>query len=326
MMSWHQTQWDYLLKRRQNNNLPHALLLSGVTGLGKQLFARNFSKLLLCHQAIKADQPCGVCRSCELIAADSHPDFYQLQPEAAGKNIRIDQIRELINQLQQTVHQGSYKVVLIEPAEALQTAAVNALLKTLEEPSANTLLILISNQAGLLPATIRSRCQMVHFHPPNNIVAKEWLLKQLPSEGDADLLLALAEGAPLRALNLVQNLELYQRLTNDLGNISQNKNDPIQIAAGWMKEPLSEIINCLIQTTMDIIRLKSGLPLATVTFKNKIAFLQSLAQTINVVKLFAYLDRLYQLRQPLNAIANLNQQLLLEDLFGTWHEYTNTTH
>lgn len=277
--------WDHLISRWKNNKLPHALLLSGVSDVDKQSFALNFAKLLLCQQENVADQACGVCHACQLIAANAHPDFYHLQPEAAGKTIRIDQIRELIAQLSQTAHQGLYKIALIDPADAMPIGAANALLKTLEEPSPNTLLMLISHQPGLLPATIRSRCQVINFQQSN----------------ETDVLFA------------IQNSESYKKLWADLMQISQNKSEPIQIAAQWAKEPLSNIVNSLIEIVMGVIRTQLGIVRGN-------AIPAHVGIQTNPSRLFLYLDQLYQLRQ--NTQVNLNQQLLLESLFCTWQEYT----
>src|SRR6185312_9049826 len=146
--------WNYLHQRRQNNSLPHALLLTGLPDLE---FPRLFSKSLLCLKPDLEGKACNNCRTCSLMQAGSHPDFYQIEPEETGKTIRIDQIRELISELNQTAQQGGYKIAIIAPAEAMQMGAANALLKTLEEPAANTLIMLVSNQPGLLAATLRSR-------------------------------------------------------------------------------------------------------------------------------------------------------------------------
>lgn len=350
---WQHAQWRHLIDRRQQHNLPHALLLAGAPGLGITEFALNFGKLLLCDTTsatTSAQFACGHCHACQLLQAGSHPDLHHLQPEAPGKALRIDPIRDLIAQLNQTAQQGRYKIAILEPAEAMQLAASNALLKILEEPSANTLFMLLSNQPGLLAATLRSRCQTIRFAPPSTIDAQQWLATQLPSNNQENtlLLLAHAEGAPLRALELATNTSLAaqrQRLLADLKSLTQQQSDPIQIAAQWSKEPLSEIVTTLIYTVMDIIRdasvqhshatpLDFGQGAAKPSARSVQQVHEHARQASNTAqsssaqskKWFAYLDKLYQLRQPLTAINNLNQQLLLEDLLSTWYEYnTNYT-
>lgn len=262
-----QIQWDHLIKRWQNHKLPHALLLSGTTNADKHNFALRFAKLLLCQQNNFSEHACDNCHACQLFNANTHPDLYQIMPEEKSKVIRIDQIRDLITQLNQTVQQGRYKIIIINPAEALHNAAVNALLKTLEEPTAQTLFLLITESPGLLPATIRSRCQNIIFHET--------------------------------VTSAQQNqTEVYQRLTNDLKSLGEDKADPIQLATQWAKDPIEEIIHSLTLIVINIIRSSSG---------NK-----------NSQKLFLYLDQLYDLRK--NIQINLNQQLLLENLFYTWNK------
>lgn len=286
------TQWQHLIKRYQHNNLPHALLLAGGQSTASQNFALAFSKLLFCSEGMRSQIACGNCRGCALLQSGTHPDFYHLQPEATGKAIKIDQVRELITQLNQTAQQGRYKVAIIDPAEAMQTAAINALLKTLEEPNSATLIMLLSQQPAFLPATIRSRCQAITFQNETT------------------------HHTPLT--------ETQQRLLDDMLALSADKNDPVQVAAAWSKEVIAEVVHTLILLAMDIIRLKSNLTTVEIIPQNKIDFLISLMRSVQLSTLFAYLDKLYQLRKPLTSINNLNPQLLLEDIFCTWHAYTNS--
>lgn len=210
-------QWNYLLNRLQQNNLPHALLLVGDSSSNKSEFANNFAKTLLCEQ----QTICKVCRHCQLITANSHPDFYHLQPEAEGKAIRIDVIRELIEKLNQTAQQNSYKIAIIEPADALNIAASNALLKTLEEPPANTIIFLLTENSSTLPATIRSRCQILKF--------------------------------PATYKVFTPNTQ-QQKLISELDKIAAKQVDPLQIAAQWSKKDAKAIIEDLILITMERIR------------------------------------------------------------------------
>jgi DNA polymerase-3 subunit delta' len=165
-----QNEWQYLLSRRDNNNLPHSLLITGQKGAGKTPFALAFAELLLCaEQGTKA---CGQCRSCKLFQAKSHPDFKFIQPEAGGKIIKIEQIRDVIDMLNKKAHQNGYQIIIIKPAHAMNNAASNALLKTLEEPQGQVMLMLLTEQPASLLPTIRSRCQRINFtqylKPDNN--------------------------------------------------------------------------------------------------------------------------------------------------------------
>lgn len=316
---WQQNQWEYLIKRQQKNSLPHALLLTGQKGLGKINFAQTFSKVILCTDNKNYSLACGICRSCLLMQANSHPDFYLVQPEETSKIIKVDQVRELITQINQTSQQGYYKIAVLSPAEGMQSAASNALLKTLEEPTKNTLLILVSHQPSSLSATIRSRCQTVKFLSPSPSIAQQWLTSQLETIKNSELLLSLAEGAPLAVLDILEQDLLAQRvqLFQGLNQLLDEQGDPIKFASQWLKININQIINWLIIGISDIIRLNFGLDIKHINNKDLIACLRSIEQKTNNSALFYYLDKLYITIKQISS-TNLNQQLLLEDLFCEW--------
>ena len=136
--------------------LPHALLLLSVPGLGAEQLANWIAASTLCES--DAARPCGGCASCVLLRADSHPDAYVVRLEEDAQQIKVDQIRDLIESLSLSSYRGGYKVGIIEGAEALNANGANAFLKTLEEPTDNTLLIMIARPSHRLPATVASRC------------------------------------------------------------------------------------------------------------------------------------------------------------------------
>jgi DNA polymerase-3 subunit delta' len=187
---------------------PHALLLTGREGIGKRVLALEFARALLC-EAVRADgSACGECPGCRYVAAFQHPDLRIVEPveiddEGAATPapwIAVAHIRALIEWAQLTSHRRMAKVAVIVPAERMNAAAANALLKTLEEPPEGTYLILVSHQPGRLPATVRSRCRVMAAPLPEFESARAWLAEQGAREPDA--LLAQAGGAPLAALAL----------------------------------------------------------------------------------------------------------------------------
>jgi DNA polymerase III delta' subunit len=149
--------------------------------------------------------PCGLCHSCELFQAGHHPDFLRLQPEGKAQWIKVDAVRELNQFCQATAQQGVAQVVTLESADRLNTASANALLKTLEEPPAQTFLVLQTAQPGSLLPTIRSRSQRVLCPQPTVEQSQSWLLKQGVNAEDADRFLRLSKGAPLQALEWAQS-------------------------------------------------------------------------------------------------------------------------
>ena len=203
--TWHReavARWQRWLDR---NRLPHAVMLTGPEGLGKGDLAQALAAQALCRQPGEG-QACGGCRSCELLAAGTHPDTVWIGPEEGSAQIRVDQIRELIHALTLTPRLGSRRVALIAPADAMNENAANALLKTLEEPGAAVLLLLVTARPQGLPATVRSRCQVLPVPLPGADTARTWLQERLPavSAEDRDLALALAGNAPCRALELLE--------------------------------------------------------------------------------------------------------------------------
>lgn len=154
------------------NRLPHAILLHGTKGLGKGHFASLMAQTILCEQAIA----CNLCRSCQWFQAGTHPDFQRLQPEEVGKAIKIDAVREVLVWLSLSAERA--KVLILAPAQQLNKASSNALLKSLEEPNANTTLILIAEQPASVLATLRSRCQLWPMPMPSLAQSQAWLMDQ----------------------------------------------------------------------------------------------------------------------------------------------------
>ena len=199
-------RFDDLLSR---DRVPHALLLQGPAGLGKRRLAADIAALLLCSEAGR--NACGSCRSCKLLEGGAHPDRQVLEiginPRTGEprREIVIEQVRALIAALQLTTTVSPRKVAVIQPAEAMNHNAANALLKTLEEPAGDTVMILVSHDPRRLPATIRSRCQRIAVRPPTRESVLEWLRSEHGvDEGDAALALDAASDSPLTALALLQ--------------------------------------------------------------------------------------------------------------------------
>src|SRR5882757_9996962 len=181
-------------------HLPHSLLVLSVPGLGAEHLANWMTALVLCES--QATRPCDACPSCRLLRSDTHPDAHVVRLDEDAQQIKIDQVRELIESLTLKSYRGGYKVGVIEGAEALNANGANAFLKTLEEPSADTMLILIARPTHRLPATIASRCLTLTLRPPPRDVAVAWLTAHGPPGQSWDAALVLAGGAPLLALEL----------------------------------------------------------------------------------------------------------------------------
>ncbi len=318
ILPWHQQDFAYLVDRKNLNKFPHAILLNGASGIGKLLLAKNIAALLFCEQTEQAAVPCGTCDACMLLRANNHPDLLVVQPEEPGKAIKIDQVREVIADLSNTSHRGGYKILIIEPAELLNVAAANALLKTLEEPAPYTVIILVAAHPRMLPATIRSRCQMLSIDTPKYLDAEAWLRKQMP-EADATLLLALAENAPLKALSLAQGdfLRRRQEFLVGLDECWQGKNGVAQMVTHCLDWEIEEFLLIMLYAVTDVIKIKFNDKCHLVN-QDQIARFTTFAIKANLGKLFAYQDHLYKLRRCYLKKISLNHQMVMENLIIEW--------
>ncbi|WP_114241200.1 DNA polymerase III subunit delta' [Dyella sp. C9] len=235
---WHAEHWARLQARRERNAMPHALLLCGPAGLGKRDFMHRFAQGLLCTQAVQGE-PCGQCRSCQLFVAGTHPDYavlsYGLRKDGVQRSeIVVDQIRELSARLAMASQFGGWQIVCIDPADAMNTAAANALLKTLEEPSPQTLLLLVADAPWRLPQTIRSRCQRIEFHLPSRDVSLGWLRQQ--GVKDAESALDAAGGNPGLARAWAEEGVLARRLEvrKDLGALAAGRGEALEVVKRWL--------------------------------------------------------------------------------------------
>jgi DNA polymerase-3 subunit delta' len=234
--------------------LPHAMLLVGPVGVGKAAFSEQIAALLLCESIAPGLVACGKCDACRWLDAGNHPDFRRVAPDddgevelagsessgekSAGKskkrgssNIRIDQIRELEGFVFVGSHRNGNRVVLLTEAEAMNPAAANALLKVLEEPPSSVYFILVSTRSKSLLPTIRSRCRVIPFGPPDAAAAADWLLGA-GLEKQAKRYLNLAGGAPMRVAQWKEQGQLTP-IDALVDSLIASPSDPIALAARW---------------------------------------------------------------------------------------------
>ncbi len=314
LLPWQSADWERVVAAREMGRLPHALLLTGTSGVGKRRFAELLAKSMLCNESDEYGMPCNQCRGCHLFDAGSHPDYRTIEPEEKGKFIKIDAIREFTSSGALTAQAGGFKVSIIEPADAMNTAAANSLLKTLEEPADWTLMILISATPGRLPATIRSRCQQIRLAAPDRESGLSWLQSQLPDAPQPNLLLDLASGAPLSALKIhpTETLALRIKLFEEFAAIMRGSQDPVAVAAEWSKLDTVQVVEWCISWLIDIIRLQADPDGGHLQNSDQRNQLQLLANEIESKQMFRLLDQ--ALEASRSAGAQLNQQMVMEDL------------
>jgi len=319
MFPWQISNWQTLTSSRNNKRLAHGLLFHGAKGIGKKAFAAEFAHWLLCEQPL-ADKSCGECKSCKLIQAESNPDLLTLFPEEEGKAIKVDQIRDLIKKISLTSHGTGYRVVLVSPADALNINASNSLLKTLEEPPANTVLILISDKPSKLMPTIRSRTQMVRFDLPSEEQSLQWLKEQGIEQ--AELVLKLSAGAPLAAADMAKDegLQVRDKLFNNWQELALGKSDALDSAAMWLKDGFKVLeklpLNWVASWLMDMVRSQQGGPIESMTNVDYAQTLQKLAGQVDLRSLYGLIDRLNDTIRLSDTSAN--QLMLIEGLLLHW--------
>lgn len=355
---WHDDAWA-ALQARVAERLPHALLLVGDAGIGKRRFADAFAAGLLCS-APRQGHGCGHCKSCVLVAAGTHPDLLtvvpeamragfdgEADPEAAGKKkkpsreIRVDEIRALIAFAARTAQFGGRRVVVIDPAQAMNSNAANALLKTLEEPGAGTVLLLVSDQPARLAATIRSRCQLLRLPTPAPAEAQQWLAAELKQSGqDAGRAVALlaAAGNPTRALQLAGHddwVALRRNLATLLVDVLVGAASAVRFAELAAKasktadagedasEPL--LLDWLPSFLADAVRLAEGVPAERLRNADLAPDLRRLVEARTTQPLFLLGDDLTRLRQQLDAGGGLSRQLLWEEVMLRWSPRTRSS-
>jgi len=316
---WHAAELKTLLIRRQNGTLPHALLFTGPAGLGKSFLAQYFAQLLLCMNPDEQQRPCRNCKSCLVYQGESHPDYRFITPSEKGNVIGIDAIRAVGEFLGLKSQFQGIKICIVTEADTMNRAAANSLLKTLEEPPPDSYLILVSARPAALPATIRSRCQVLNFSLPSQQSAFTWLAQQTQTdEADLRLALQLANGAPLKALAWIEQgfLEARIEMFRQLEAIVAGHSDPVAVAESWLKLSLNETLYWLYSWTTDMIRSSFEADVSGLQNQDLREGLCRIASRFQLPGLYRRLDLIAQ-ACPM-ATTQVNKQLLLEELLISW--------
>ncbi len=314
-LAWHTEQWRQVTEQLSEERLPHALLLRGGRGSGKEHFARALAARLLCLSPV-SQLPCGACSGCRLLHFDNHPDLRVLRPEREAGQISIGQVRELLENFSTTAQRGGWRVAIFHPAEAMNIHAVNALLKSLEEPGAEEQFLLLSAQPERLPATVRSRCQALDFPPPPAGQVLPWLAEILPPGVSAEALLSAARGLPLAALQLHRD----GTLARNLERITQWRDfctgclGVSELAAQWGDEQTRESLEWLIHWLLDARRLQVGCDVEQLRYQGRSEELRELGAALPAGTLHRVLQRSLQTLDRLQGVSNPDPVLALEEL------------
>ena len=322
--SWHEALQQHIIERYRLGNLPHAMLIHGHQGIGKLQAVLRVSQALLCQKP-QGVMPCGQCQACQLFMQRTHPNFIHLAPEVNVEKktqspIKIDQIRDLSEKLVMTSQYSGPNIALIDQAHSMNLFAANALLKTLEEPTSNTLLLLVTHQPSQLLATIRSRCQAYLLSKPDENEALTWLQSQDDvDEKQALQSLAMADGAPLRALQFIQDKtnDSYNQFVQVLADLFQSQATIKQAAEQGMSMDFSLCVQCLQNILLDMLKLQQVNDNNTIKNKGMSKIIRQLSQTLALQQVYTLQDQLNSMLRTHNA--SINAQLMLESFLATWH-------
>lgn len=319
-------RWEDIIGHKKNienlqtllkeQRLPHALLFCGPDGVGKSKVAVALAATLLCGSE---QAPCGRCDSCRALLTDTHPDFYLVVPESAGKtakSIRIERIREVQTEIARVPILSKRRVVLINDADRMNEAAQNCLLKTLEEPTGPVVFILVANSRGALLETVQSRCMPMNFGTLLLDEIKDLLLQHGVMESQAAELAALSDGSVGRALLLQENGGMTLR--DDVVSFLE-KSDSMEMEDVWIRgkdlgalsrEKLTEWLMYLNMLLRDMLVLYSGGERTILYHQDVSARLTEILTEFPVERIFAVLELVRETQRRLGA--NVNIRLLME--------------
>lgn len=301
-LPWQREHWDRFNRQLQEDRLPHALLLVGTEHSGAARLALALSRRLLCQQP-REGHNCGECHSCALSASGNHGDFRWLQPEEKSRVIRVEQVREVVAFATKTASFGKRKVAVFAPAESMNVNAANALLKSLEEPNADTFLILVCRQLHGLPATVRSRCQIVKLPTASRLEALSWLEQATgASREESQRLLAVCDGMPLLAEALYLQPDVQDQMA-------------VRLACRALLEgtlPAEEAVVALADAPLEqvLAQLEAALQ-ARLRAMDRPSLCSAAGRAA-----FALMDEIGRLLAAVAAGANPNRQLITEVLVG----------
>ena len=258
---------NHFRKTITTNHLSHAYIFTGQDGIGKTLLAREFSKAILCSE--KEDDSCNSCNNCVRIENSNHPDVHWIEIEEKAKFLKIDNIRDLQHSVKLSPLESSYKIFIIKDADRMNEEASNCLLKTLEEPPPNTIIILIANSLTPVKETIKSRCQIIRFHPIPAHIIEDQLLRRFDTDtSKVGWISRFSSGSLGNAFELLED-NFYEKNTDIVNRISVSDIDNLFLAEEVIETYLSpsetleekrhslrRILNCILQFYRDILVVK----------------------------------------------------------------------
>ncbi len=292
---------------------PPALLIAADADLGALELSHHWISFLLCEDP-KLKEACGLCRSCHWLQAGHHPDFFELLKADEDKSIKIDAVRNLIASLSQTAHERRAQVVLIYPADSLNEAAANALLKSLEEPNDRVYFLLLSAYPLSLPATLRSRCQTYLLRAKQAQVLP-WLQSRFPDKSEHSLqqALNLARGLPLAAERLLRaennSADLW---IDDCISVYLGQQSALIVAEKWVSRLQNEHLKGWAYFLQDLLRYQLSNRSVFLIYQDRLEAIKALVRRYSLDQWLICAQKVWDLYGQRLQGSNLNFQLSLE--------------
>ena len=316
---WHQSSWDKVVTARTKNHLPHALLLSGAEGTGKLDFAKKLVTSLLCTSPVN-NKACQSCQSCKTYQSGANPDFLNIELLEDKQQISVDQVRQLSQFISYTRSFNAYRVILLNPAERMNQNSANSLLKSLEEPASNTVIILVATHLSRLLPTIKSRCQLITLPSPSKEQAIGWMKEQSSdlSNENAEELLSMSQGHPLTALNITEeDLLQRQEFAEELLSVCLQQKTLTEIAKKWEKFDHAILLNWQITWVQSFIKIQMASQDAVKTeTQNFSDTLLQLSKTLSQSHQWALYQQLIIQKKYIHT--SVNSLMFIENMLLLW--------
>jgi DNA polymerase-3 subunit delta' len=313
-LPWLTDVLDDLKDRFSKDRLPHALLFTGQEGVGKSWLAQQLAACLLCE----TNSACGQCKGCQLLAAGTHPDLKVVSLEDGAQQIKIEQVRELIDWVNQTAQMSGAKISVINPAHKVNRNSANALLKVMEEPPAGNYIVLISDDPAVLLPTIRSRSQQLLLAVPPLEQALAWLEEYEETSADWRTLLALSSGSPLLARDRADDEYLVRRqlIAGVWRDLFTRRAPVVQLADEMAKLDLVEVLEIAIEMLADVARLQATKNKNSVVNRDVEGEVTEISAQLDSFDALHFMKRFERDYRLAKGTQNPNQTLLLESLMA----------
>ncbi|THB63423.1 MAG: DNA polymerase III subunit delta' [Gammaproteobacteria bacterium] len=317
-LPWQMDQWQKLRQGIESERFPHAIIIGGEADTGKALFSDFIAAFLFCKKEGR-EQACGECAECRYYQAGSHPDFRLVEPEKEGGIITVNQIRELSSFFSMSSQMMGYKIAIIRPADRMNTNAANSLLKTLEEPAGKSLIILVSDLPLSLPATIRSRCQMVESSIDDHKSITDWVSQQQQEQSIEKIedALAAVSGRPLAAIEFLKPEYQENRLSvlQEFESALLSNKNILDTAKKWSSVNTKEVLEFLISWAIDIAIYKSTENTEMLKNRDIRQRIITISNNLELKSVIAFSEKAMEARRFIDR--KVNVQLLLEELLVT---------